>query len=200
MDVKLFDKIRDLKKDYYSISDLSKILDLKKDSLYVTLNRWVKSGWLIRIGQGKYQIKDQVVDEKIVANQQYTPSYLSFESALTEYGVLNQIPYTLTYASTNMTKRIQIFKKNIEFRKLSKKYFFGYQLVDGLYIAYAEKALVDSIYLMSLGKDKLDFEELNLNKLSKTKFLKYLKPFPNKTKRLAEKLMSKFKESNITVR
>lgn len=200
MDSKLLDRIRDLKKDYYSISDLTKILDLNRDSLYVTLNRWVKGGWLVRIRQGKYQLKNQIIDGKVIANQEYSPSYLSFESVLAEYGVLNQIPYTLTFATTNMPKKMQISEKNVEFRKLNNKYFFGYQLVDGLYIAYGEKALVDSLYLMSLGRDKLDFDELNLNKLSKIRFLKYLKPFPNKTKKLANKLMSKFKESNITVR
>lgn len=200
MDAKLFDKIKIINKDYYSISDLSKILDFKKDSLYVTLNRWVKSGWIIRIGQGKYKLKDQLIDVKLIANQNYLPSYLSFESALAEYGVLNQIPYTLTFATTNMPKKMRIDQKNIEFRKLSNKYFFGYQLIDGLYIAFKEKALVDSLYLMSLGRDKLDFDELNLNKLSKIRFLKYLRPFPNKTKKLAAKLINKFKKSNITVR
>jgi predicted transcriptional regulator of viral defense system len=200
MDPKLLDKIREINKDYYSISDLTKILGLKRDSLYVTLNRWVTSGWIVRIGQGKYQLNNQIINEKVIANQEYSPSYLSFESALAEYGVLNQIAYALTFATTNMPKKMQIMGKNIEFKKLSNKYFFGYQLVDGLYIADKEKALVDSLYLMSLGGDKLDFDELNLNKLSKIRFIKYLKPFPNKTKRLAKKLMSKFKESNITVK
>jgi predicted transcriptional regulator of viral defense system len=200
MDPKLLDKIREINKDYYSISDLTKILGLKRDSLYITLNRWVTSGWIVRIGQGKYQLNNQIINEKVIANQEYSPSYLSFESALAAYGVLNQIAYTLTFATSMMPKKMQIMGKNIEFKKMSNKYFFGYQLVDGLYVAFKEKALVDSLYLMSLGGDKLDFDELNLNKLSKIKFLKYLKPFPNKTKRLAKKLMSKFKESNITVK
>ncbi|MCX6347330.1 MAG: hypothetical protein NTZ89_05265 [Actinobacteria bacterium] len=54
-DIKLIQTLKGFNKSYFTIFDLGKILDVKKDSLYVTLNRLVKSGVLIRLKRGIYQ-------------------------------------------------------------------------------------------------------------------------------------------------
>ena len=47
-------------------------------------------------------------------------------------------------------------------------------------IAEPEKALVDFLYLVSLGKRKLSYERIKLKKIKKTKLLKYAQCFKNK--------------------
>lgn len=200
MQANLIEQIKKLNKDYYTISDLAKILNLGKASVYVAMNRLVRQGWFIRVAKGIYVLKNSSINQKTIANQIYQPSYLSFESALSEYGILNQIPYDLTFATNRMPKKMVLAGSKIEFRKLAQKYFFSYQLKEGIYIATPEKALIDQLYLTSLGCAKLDFGELNLKSLSKIKFQQILKRFPLKTKKLATKVLASFGSNSVTIR
>jgi len=79
-------------------------------------------------------------------------------------------------------------------------FHFGYTLQKDLFIALPEKALLDQLYLVSFGKAKLDFDELNLKELSKTKFLQFSKKFPARTQKLAKKLSLQFGTISITIK
>jgi len=57
--------------------------------------------------------------EKIAASL-YMPNYLSFESSLSRYGILNLIPYTLTFATIRKTKRLTVEGRDVEFRQIKK--------------------------------------------------------------------------------
>ena len=183
--------LRDLNKPYFTIADLEKVLGLNRDSLYVLLNRLVKNGTLIRLRRGVYQPEFQSPDLERVANELYYPSYLSFESALSKYGILSQTPYVLTFATTKTTKRLNLGSKEVEYRQLKDNYFFGYTLEDNIYIAEPEKAVLDQLYMISRGKTVSDTNEWSLVGLNKNKFLKYAKRFPKKVQNEAKNLASK---------
>ncbi len=87
--IELLQKLRDFNKTYFTVADLEKILELEWDSLYVTLNRLVKAGVLIKLRRGIYQPEFQGFELEKVANEIYYPSYLSFETALSRYGILS---------------------------------------------------------------------------------------------------------------
>lgn len=200
MDYKILSKLQNLKKDFYSISDLEKIFNQKRDVLYVTLNRLLKKKWITRIQRGLYRISilSSVGEEKI-ASQLYLPNYLSFESALSRYGIIDKIPYTISFATTRKTKMIRLENKVIEFRQIKKEIFFGFSLKDGVNIASPEKALLDQIYFVSRGKGILDDEELNLKGLDKNKFLKYAKTYPKSAQKRALKLLKRFGRVSVTI-
>lgn len=183
--------LRGLNKPYFTVADLEKVLDLKRNSLYVLLNRLVKNGTLIRLKRGVYQPEFQSLELEKVANELYYPSYLSFESALSRYGVLSQTPYVLTFATTKTTKRLNLAGKEVEYRQLKDKLFFGYKLEKGVYLAEPEKAILDQLYMMGKGKTTSDTSEWSLIDLDKTKFLKYAKKFPKKVQGEARKLTSR---------
>jgi predicted transcriptional regulator of viral defense system len=64
--VDLIKKLKDFRKSYFTVADLEKVLDLKRESLYVTLNRLVKSGVLIRRAKNVYSLfTDPFAVEKI---------------------------------------------------------------------------------------------------------------------------------------
>jgi len=113
-----------------------------------------------------------------MAAQIYLPSYLSFESALAKYGVLNLIPYSLTFATTRKTRKYTLRKREVEFRQISLELFFGYEMKDGMNIALPEKAFLDLIYFVARGKATLDFDELDLRKLSIKTLKEFVKRFP----------------------
>lgn len=133
-----------LNRPFYTISDLEKITGLSRDSLYVTLKRLVAKGILERIGSGIYRVFTAPSSIEKVASSLYMPNYLSFESALSRYGILTLIPYTLTFATTRKTKRFTIEGRDIEFRQLKKNLFWGYEIEGGIYIAKPERAFLEN--------------------------------------------------------
>ena len=147
---------------------------------------------LTRLKRGVYQLSLNRVDVKKVANQLYYPSYLSFESALSDYGILSQIPFTQTFATIKKSKKMSIWKTEVEFTQLKKELFFGYKLVNGINMAKPEKALLDELYLISRGKRTLNIEELDFKNIDKTVFEEYLKKFPDYIKELSNQVKARF--------
>ena len=132
----------------------------------------------IRVAQGIYLPMGSVISVENVASQLYIPNYLSFESALTKYGILNLIPYTLTFATTRKTKKYTLRKQKIEFRQISPELFFGFEMKNGIYIASPEKAFLDQVYFATRGKARLDFDELDIKKLSMKSLKELSRKFP----------------------
>ena len=184
-------KLEKLKKDYYSVKDLERVLNMSVDSLRGQLTRWCKKGVLIRIAKGIYAPYGTKIEVLKIANQIYYPSYLSFESVLSKYGILSQVPYTLTFATPKKTKKMILDNVEVEFTKLSDKYYFGYVFEEGINIASPEKALVDCLYLVSKGKRSLNIDELYLKNLDKEKLLEISKVFPKNTRELVESVVKK---------
>lgn len=143
------------------------------------MNRLVKQKLLIRLKRGVYQLGLSSVDVKKVANQLYYPSYLSFESALSAYGILSQIPFTQTFATTKRSKKMTISNTEAEFTQIKKDLYFGYVLENGIYIAEPEKALLDQLYLVSRGKRSVNLKELDLSNIDKVKLTDYGQKFPS---------------------
>lgn len=92
--------------------------------------------------------------------------------------MLNLIPYALTFATTRKTKKISMLNRLVEFRQIKEELFFGFEMIDGIYIATPEKALLDTIYLWSKGKIILNREGLNLKNLSLKMVSKNSKKYP----------------------
>lgn len=171
--------LQSLDRGFFTVADLEKITGLERSSLKVALNRLVKQKLLTRLKRGVYQLGLSSIDVKKVANQLYYPSYLSFESALSAYGILSQIPYSQTFATTKRSKKMTIVNTEAEFTQIKKDLFFGYVLESGIYIAEPEKALLDQLYMVSRGKRLVNVEELDLRNINKTKFDDYGRKFPS---------------------
>ena len=101
--MELLKNLRATPKAFFTISDLEKITGLDRNSLYVSLNRWVKRGVLERAAKNIYLVANEPVKLDAIAGQVYFPSYLSFEPALSRFGILNLVPYSLSFATTRKT-------------------------------------------------------------------------------------------------
>ena len=176
--IELLKLLQKVNKPFYTIADLEKITSLPRDSLYVALRRWEGGGIVERVAQGIYVPMGSNISLENVAAQLYIPNYLSFESALAKYGVLNLIPYTLTFATTRKTRKYALRKQEIEFRQVSAELFFGFEMKNGMYIALPEKAFLDEVYFVTRGKAVLDFDEVDIKKLSGKTLKDYSKRFP----------------------
>ena len=177
-DIELVKRLQQIDKPFYTIEDLEKITGLERDSLYVTLNRLLKRGTLERIRRGIYLSSQSALRLERISSQLYFPAYLSFESALARYGILDLIPYALTFATTRKTKETVLLNRLVKYRQIKKELFFGFELQDGIYVAEPEKAFLDMLYMVCLGKASLAVGGLDLRPMPKEKLQSYLERYP----------------------
>ncbi len=168
------------------------------------ISRMVRSRAIFPICRGLYET-DPKVDPMLLANAIYGPSYISFQTALSEYGIIPEVVQAITSATTQ--KRhikeyvnefgrylyrdvpLRVFSYGIEERSVSEYSFF---------MARPEKAVCDMIYISSptqnlnefraLIFDDLRFDEYILKELNKDDLL-FLSNLYNSTN---HKLFQKF--------
>ena len=117
----------------------------------------VRSGWLVRIKKGVYQVADLTtlgtvtLSRYVVAGILAPDSYVSFESALQFHGLHNQLLRTTTSVALKQHSRLVLDGYSYQYVKTKEQFFFGFeqQTIDGqqAQIATVEKALIDLIQL-----------------------------------------------------
>ncbi|MDD4663098.1 MAG: hypothetical protein PHD83_00350 [Caldisericia bacterium] len=173
----LIQKIDALGKAFFTLLEVRKLFPHDKH-VKVHVKRIMDAGLILPITKGVYTFASHPVDLEHVVTQLYYPSYISFESVLSKYGIMNQGQNILTLATIRHSKRMNLMNIECEYRQLKKDYFFGFQLLDGVYLADPEKAFIDLFYLIALGKRKMDYSEWNLDGLKNKKMQQYLKKYP----------------------
>lgn len=177
-DTELLRNLRSTSKAFFTISDLEKITGLERKSLYISLNRWVRRGVLERGGRNIYVMAGEPVRLEVIAEQSYFPCYLSFESALSRFGILNLVPYSLSFATTRKTRSVTLLNRSVDYRHLKAELYFGFTQEQEFYVAEPEKALLDLIYFASFGKTSIPLDELDLRSLSTQTLQEYARRFP----------------------
>jgi len=150
----------------------------KSSSLFKVVNRLIDSGVLIKIERNKYALKKYSCSEFTLANFLTESSYVSFESALSFYGILSQFPYEVTSATLGQTRSKKCNGKEYGYYHIQKSLFWGYVKVDDYLIAEKEKALADQIYLASKGIKKIHPDEYDFSHIDPKKLKSYLSKFP----------------------
>ena len=87
----------------FSISDIR-----KADPRFypARLSEWQKKGYIKKLRRGYYIFADAILNEAalfLIANRLYMPSYVSFESALSYYGLIPEGVYSVTSACGKKT-------------------------------------------------------------------------------------------------
>lgn len=154
-----------------------------KNTLSKILQRLNKNGVLKRAIKGKYVVTNADYDDFELANFLVQPSYISFESALSFYGVLPQFTYTVTSATIKRAKKTFLLKE-FEYTHLDRNIFWGFVKNKNFLIATPEKAFLDTLYLSLKGLRKVSLDELDFSSLDKKILNDYSrklnKPFLNK--------------------
>jgi predicted transcriptional regulator of viral defense system len=146
-----FEKYRSIPLDYSTIE--SHLMDLKfpKDKI----SKMEKTGDLIRLKKGKYLItknlKDNPPSLELIANHLYGPSYVSFETALSNQGLIPERTYLIKSAISKRKKTFHTPLGSFEYIRVPERYYsvgvMQYQRQDQYtyLIASPEKALCDVI-------------------------------------------------------
>lgn len=174
----------------FSVQDI-----LKWDPDFDTrrLVEWQEKKYVTRIINRWYAFSETARNENsyyLMANRIYSPSYISFESALSYYRLIPEGVYTVTSATSLKTHRFATSLGTFSYRHLRRELMFGYRLleVEGQHckIAEPEKVLLDYLYLNSTLQSPDDFASLRLNQgelqalIRKDRLMEYLDLFENK--------------------
>ena len=181
-------------KKYFAVADAAAVFTVKPASARVLCVRAVKEGIFVRL-KNNFYITDQrwerlnQRDFFEISNYLQVPSYVSFLSALSWYGISTQVPRQFfENASLKRTRTFTARDTTFAYYKLKKELFTGFTKKDGFFIATPEKAFLDAVYLYSFGKYKLDIPALDTAKLQTSQLKKLLGLFPKKTQQIARKL------------
>lgn len=168
----------------FPVATLKALSGLKHASLLKALQRLHGKRLLCRVGPGFFMSPLFPATLEEIAMVVAHPCYISFESALSRYGILSQTPMVLTCATTRPPRRITTLAGDIFLRHITPKRFWGFQAERGVLWAEPEKALLDWCYWKrkteghSPALDEFDLEELNIKKLQ-VYAKKYPKPIGN---------------------
>lgn len=134
------------------------------------LVQWQKKGYIRKIINRWYCFPGMPANEEtlfFIANKIYSPSYVSFESALSWHGLIPEGVYTITSASSLKTNEFKTSIGTFSYRHLKPELMFGYELISAnnfqAKIAEPEKAILDFLYLNVKLNSSAEFSELRIN-------------------------------------
>jgi len=135
------------------------------------LVEWQQKGYISKIKRGYYCFSDRSRGEKFLhfaANKIYSPSYISFESALSYYNLIPESVFTITSATTKNTADYSTPVGNFSYKHIKPVLFFGYKLLKEkdfvVKIAEPEKVLLDFFHINKMN-EKEEFEEMRFNEI-----------------------------------
>jgi len=179
-------KLKKISKYYFGYEELASVLGISLDAARVTASRYAKQGFLIRLKRNLYVLAERwdTYQNKIlfqISNIIQTPSYISLMSALCYYEVSTQIQQEFVESiSLNRTTNRNISGVEFSYFKIKKELYSNFVKTDNYFIATAEKAFIDALYLKYLGNYNFDISSIDFDKLNKNKLLKIVKKFPDK--------------------
>lgn len=181
---------------YFTVEDVSSILNIKKESAWVLCNRYVKKGVFIRVKNNFYVLDSSLKNYDrdyflLLANYIQVPSYISFNTALSYYEITTQVQRN--YIESVSIKRSVLYnttEATFDYHKIKKELYFSFRKLNNIFIATPEKAIVDSAYLISMNRYSLDLNALDFSKFDLKKVRAILKLYPKSTKSLIEKWMT----------
>jgi predicted transcriptional regulator of viral defense system len=173
-------KIRQAGQKIFTPLDLRRISETSEVAVRFFLHRYTKKGALVKLKNGLYVFSDNIPTEFEIANKLYSPSYISFEYALSFYHIIPETVYTVTSATTKPTREFIVMSTGYQYNRIKKSVFWGYEPknINGalVLIASPEKAFVDYLYFVSLKKRTLN-ERLLIKSLDRNKITSYVEKF-----------------------
>jgi predicted transcriptional regulator of viral defense system len=173
--------LKSLPSPVFTIADLMRTTKEKRANAHVYLNRMKKAGLIHDIERGKYSLSK---DPILVATHLLQPSYISFLHGLGMRGMTDQIATKLQIVAPRQKGKILFQGMEIEFIKFKRKAIFGYRKEKRnehqIFLADAEKLVIDSLYMPKLVPVSVVFKAMAENELDEEKLLEYAKRMDSK--------------------
>lgn len=167
----------------FDLATVAQLAGERRQSLCMQLSRLSRQGKIKPLRRGMYVLAESYrkvnPNPAMLANQIYTPSYLSFHWALGYYGLIPEMVFMFTSATTRVPRLFKNEFGSFQYRHIKPDYFAGYQSLEiGLQkvlIAVPEKALLDLWHILDgeWTKERMasmrfqNFENVSLKKMGK---------------------------------
>lgn len=161
----------------FTLREALKVSGLEYDTGRTQIARWVRMQRLVRLKNGLFALKGPLDRGEIpvfyTANQFYSPSYISLESALSYYNLIPEQTFAVMSVCSKPTRKYVVMQTSYVFRSVQPRFLTGYvvekEMGFDIRIAEREKAVVDYLYFTIVDKtsplDRLDLNSLNRKKL-----------------------------------
>jgi len=157
----------------FSPRDVSLFFDVSQRAAQGFLSYNVKGGFIIKLKRGVYALKKNFPPDFLIANKLYEPSYVSLSTALSFHQLIPETVYSITSVTPKPTREIEVLGRTFSYSRIKKEAFTGYEprevFGETVLMATPEKAVVDFLYFVSLGKrsynDRLKIEQVDGGKL-----------------------------------
>jgi predicted transcriptional regulator of viral defense system len=134
------------------------------------LFEWKQKAYLYKLTNKWYcftNIPNTLSVQYLISNSLCKPSYISLESALHYYQLMNETPSLVHAITQHKTVMYNTPKGNYNYRKIKPSLFLGYDTIelDGIKIQMAskEKALVDFLYFNACLNSLSKLSSINWN-------------------------------------
>jgi predicted transcriptional regulator of viral defense system len=169
-------KILRSKNTVFTFKDISLLwAETDRNLIKRRINYYVKTGKLYSIRKGLYA-KDRNYNKFELATKIYIPSYISFETVLTQTGVIFQF-YPQIFVASYLTREIEVDGQKYSFRKIKDVILTnhsGLEFKENYWVASPERAFLDLLYLNK------NYHFDNLGPLNKEKIFEILPIYKNK--------------------
>jgi predicted transcriptional regulator of viral defense system len=155
--------------------------DISAGQVRLQLSRWVKAGRLLQLRRGLYALapawRKMEPHPFLVANRLQSGSFVSLQSALAFHGIIPEHVPTVTSAGPGRPETVRNPLGAFQFNHLAVSLLVGYNRLEMApkqfaFVASAEKALLDLIYLTP-GADSSEYlGELRLQNTDNLNVLK----------------------------
>lgn len=144
--------------------------DSMNDFNATAINRWTRSGLLLKARNGLYALPDRTGEFGYImkaANLIYEPSYISLQYALSFYDMIPESVVSVTSITTKKTAEFHSAKLgDFYYRNIKTNNFNGFVLMGEQHkyqMATPEKAIADLLYLNHGYNSEEDMKELRLD-------------------------------------
>ncbi|MBS3056382.1 MAG: hypothetical protein J4473_03030 [Candidatus Aenigmarchaeota archaeon] len=169
----------------FGVEELRRISGWNRVKIHNTLNSMREKNIITRIKRNKYVITEDVQKNIYkISTSVFSPSYISFWTALSFYNFTEQHVKAIQVVSTRQYKNIKINGFLLEPSKFRPEKFYGYHVIEGVIIAEKEKALIDSFFMMEKcgGFDEIvKCLKNSWKEIEQEKFFDYLTQFGSKS-------------------
>ncbi len=192
--IKHANKILSSRKKFFTNLEIKQLLEIESTrTLENIVKKLTQEKILFSLEKGKYMVASHQASNFEIAQFFYSPSYISFETALNYHGILSQFPLEVTSATTKKRTTKKFGHIIFSYSKLKLNLFTGYYKIDDFLIASPEKALFDQLYMIiksfktAAYLDEMDYSNVNLLEIKK-----YLNLVSKKTATSIGNLLEKY--------
>jgi predicted transcriptional regulator of viral defense system len=178
---------------YFGCEDIARALAISSASARVSASRYVRFGLLMRLKRNTYVLRErwQAASREerfVLANLGQSPSYISLMSALDYHEITTQLQRGLIESvALKRTKEFSLNGSIFRYTKINRMLYFGFIRQQEFFIATPEKAFLDALYLMSLGRYALDLSAIDFGKLNRKELRQLSRNYPLQTRKMLKK-------------